>query len=401
MSAAARAEGQVSSAPVILTSPRVAVYRSTFLARSETFVRDHLLDMPGFETVPVASWTLPDPLPVPGKETVVAGPRSIRSRAVTKIAKRLPRTERFVHDLALTEALRSVQPALVHAHFGPDGADIMRACQRLALPLVVTFHGYDATSSISELRKGRAGAWMIEHWQELIGYSTAIVTVSEFMRGIMLEKGVPAEKLHVIACGVKPPRTPPPDPPDEPRALFVGRLVEKKGVLDLLEAAAQVPGGVDLDIVGDGPLRAELERCARASGVRARFLGMLDSAGVRERMIAASVVCMPSKRAASGDSEGLGVTALEAGALARPVVGYRHGGLAEAVLDGRTGLLATEGDVGGLAQRLTSVLSDGELARSLGEAAFDHVRTTYNSVDLLARMGSVYRGVLTSSPPPR
>ena len=111
-------------------------------------------------------------------------------------------------------------------------------------------------------------------------------------------------------------------------------------------------------------------------------------------MQAASLVAMPSRRAHTGDAEGLGVVALEAAAAGRPVVGYAHGGLPEAVLDGVTGRLVPEGDVAALARALTDLRADPEQMQRYGTAAREHVRATFERSVLLGRIADVYDRVL-------
>jgi len=373
--------------------PVAAVYRSYFLPRSETFVRDHLVRMPRYRTVPVTSELLPDPLPVPGHEALLARPEEFVPRAHASVLRRAGR-DRAAHDVGLADALRRSGADLVHAHFGTDAARIRPAAARRRLPLVATFHGYDVTMRDADLRQNPDGAWLLDTWSQLVEGAAAVVTVSRFMRDLLLARGVPAGKLHVIACGVDVREFEPVPAPASPSLLFVGRLVEKKGVADLLDALAGLPDAPPLDVVGDGPLRADLERHAERSRVRATFHGSRTTEEIRRAMGGATAVVMPSKRAPSGDSEGLGVTALEAGASSRPLVGYAHGGLSEAVLDEDTGLLAPEGDVEGLRLRLRRVLEDPAAAAQMGARAREHVAATFDEDTLLARLADVYDGVL-------
>ena len=94
------------------------------------------------------------------------------------------------------------------------------------------------------------------------------------------------------------------------RLLFVGRLVEKKGLAVLLEALRTLPGAWSLDVAGDGPLRAELER--RAEGLPVRFLGQTSTSDLARAYAACEVLVAPSVPAASGDQDGLPVALLEA-----------------------------------------------------------------------------------------
>ena len=132
------------------------------------------------------------------------------------------------------------------------------------------------------------------------------------------------------------------EPDDPPHVLFVGRLSEEKGVLELVEAARDLP----LVVVGDGPLRE------RVPGALGFVPPAPSSAAYLDR--AAVVVC-PSRR------EGYGVVAREAMAHGRPVVATAVGGLVEAIVDGESGLLVPPGDVAALRAALERLLGDAEL----------------------------------------
>jgi len=376
--------------------PVAAVYRSYFLPPSETFVRDHILHMPRYRTVPVTSELLPDPLPVPGREVVLARPVQLLARGHASALRRVGR-DRASQDVRLADALRRSRADLVHAHFGTDAARIRAAAGRRRLPLVATFHGYDVSMHDTELRKNPDGAWLLDTWPQLMEQAAGIITVSRFLRELLLARGAPAGKLHVIPCGVDPTLFVPEPAPDRVSLLFVGRLVEKKGVEDLLQALAGMPDAPPLDIIGDGPLRAELERSAAARRVRCTFHGVATTEQIRRAMAECTAVVMPSRRASNGDTEGLPVTALEAGASGRPVVGYSHSGISEAVVDGVTGLLAAEGDVTGLRRRLQELVADPSRARAMGARAREHVLAGFTSESSLSRVADVYDEVLATT----
>jgi glycosyltransferase involved in cell wall biosynthesis len=189
----------------------------------------------------------------------------------------------------------------------------------------------------------------------------------------MLRRGYPPEKVRLHYIGVDAARFCP-DPAVVPqlRILFVGRLVEKKGCVDLLKAMVEVRAKypeVELAVVGDGPLREKLESFAREHRLNVRFLGVHPPDVVLKLLRESLLFCLPSVRSGTGDSEGLGIVNLEAQAVGVPVVGTRHGGIPEAVEDGVTGLLAEERDPAGLARHILTLLSDAPLRAKMGQAA--------------------------------
>ena len=155
--------------------------------------------------------------------------------------------------------------------------------------------------------------------------------------------------------------------------LFVGRLVERKGMKDLLDALTllkdEVPA-VKLEVVGNGPERASLERMTADLGVSGRvtFFGELRGKEHYRRYAMCTVFAMPS-RTMKDDVEGFGTVFLEAGLFGKPSVGTMSGGIPEAVLDGVTGILVKEGDVASLAKALKTLLQDRELSKKFGNNA--------------------------------
>ena len=372
------------------SSGDVLVYREEFLQRSETFIRDHLVEMPRYRVAALARTVLPNGLRVPGVPLHLTRARTTAGRAVQFAGYRAGADHTRLLDLATRSTLSALKPDLVHAHFGPDAALVARAAVSHGVPLVATFHGFDLTKTPEALR----GRMTYEHYLEmgdaLFGKLAGIITVSNFLRTKLLARGVDPSRIEVIACGVDTSTVRFVPPPVHGPVLFVGRLTAKKGVDDLIRAAASLPDPPDVVVIGDGPMRSSLEDLASSLRVRVDFRGAATSGEVRAAMANASLVAMPSKRAPSGDAEGLGVVALEAAATGRPVVGYRHGGLPEAVVDGSTGRLVSEGDVRGLAEALEATLSDPTDRARMGAAAREHVSNTFERAPLLARVADVY-----------
>jgi glycosyltransferase involved in cell wall biosynthesis len=263
------------------------------------------------------------------------------------------------------------------------------------VPLVVTYHGFDATLSDAALRSAGHAPYLRRR-AELFERAAAIVAVSEFIAGELVRQGAPRAKLRVhhvgVALGPPPPETQP-----EPLVLFVGRLVEKKGLGDLIAAMPQVQAavpGARLLVVGEGPRKAGLEAEARRLEVRASFAGWLAPDEVGRRFREARVLCVPSRRAADGDAEGLPTVIPEAGAHGLPVVGTRHSGIPEGVGEEARGRLVDEGDVDGLARELVAVLTDDALRRRLSAEARAHVTRDFDPRRQAAELEAIYDEVL-------
>ncbi len=172
-------------------------------------------------------------------------------------------------------------------------------------------------------------------------------------------------------------------PPDARPIVAVGRLVDKKGFVHLVDAAPRILERVPearIVIGGGGPLESLLRRRARELGVEERvlFTGGLSHDQVLGLLAAAEVVVMPSVRDPRGNVDGLPIVVLEAMAAGRPVVATDVSGIPMAIEHERTGLLIPERDDGAVAGAVLDLLAAPERARALGEAARQRVETELN-----------------------
>jgi glycosyltransferase involved in cell wall biosynthesis len=295
---------------------------------------------------------------------------------------------------------------LIHAHFGVEAVYGMELAERLGVPLVTTFHGFDATLTRAELLRSRKPTWIqyLLRRSELSRRGALFIGVSKFILAQLERLGFPAEhtRLHYIgvdpdAFGASPARD---ESAERPLViLHVARLVEKKGTVYLLEAFARIAAkhpNAALVVIGAGPLRESLARRAAELHVdtRVRWLGALPHAEVREWLQRAAVFCLPSCTAASGDAEGLGLALLEAAASGLPVVATLHGGIPEAVEDGITGYLVPERDAGSLADVLDALLASASLRRRMGDDARRFARTRFDLHLQTRALERLYEGVL-------
>ncbi len=178
-----------------------------------------------------------------------------------------------------------------------------------------------------------------------------------------------------------------------PTVLFVGRLVERKGIGNLLRAAAGSRLPYRVALVGFGPEEARLRSLAAALGLaeRVEFAGRVSDGELSRRYAEADVFVLPATIDARGDTEGLGVVLLEALAHGLPVVATRRGGIPDIVLDGETGLLVEDGDAAALARAIERLLADPALARRLAERGAEHVRSEFGLESVARRLAAIYR----------
>lgn len=208
------------------------------------------------------------------------------------------------------------------------------------------------------------------------------VALAPFARDRLIRGGLPADRIVVQPNFVDRPE--PTVDTDRDGFLYVGRLAHEKGVGTLLEAWAMLPPSMRLTIAGAGPLDAAVtEAAGRHPGIT--YAGRLDAAGVDAALGTARSLIVPSLW-----YEVCPLTVLEAFAAGCPVIVSGHGGLADLVEDGETGIHVTPGDAAALAAVITAVEADPESMRRQGVAARAAYEASYTSERGYAGLVDVY-----------
>ncbi len=366
----------------------VLIFRKALLPISETFIAAQAGALRSFRPQYVGLFPARQSLPLPHDALLLAQNRSLRSLGGANLYNWTGIAPWFHRKAQLT------QPALIHAHFALDGSTALPLAAALRVPLVVTLHGYDVTMADEHLGKTPAGKLYLLRRKRLWQRASLFLCVSEFIRDRALEAGFPKEKLRVHSIGIDRQTFRPVDDRSGKLVLFVGRLVFKKGCIHLLHAMRRVQDAepsARLVIVGDGPLRVSLEKSAQDLKLQVEFLGSQPGSVVRDWIRRASVLCIPSVTAPDGGSEGLGMVILEAQAMGRPVVGFRTGGIPEAIREGVTGLLAPAGDDENLAQQILRYLQDEAFWQSSSAQGIDWIAERFDLDRQTRALEAIYR----------
>jgi glycosyltransferase involved in cell wall biosynthesis len=289
----------------------------------------------------------------------VPGPRQPGVDELDRLVEVLPEGDAAAQGARVARRLTGLDVTAVHGYFAHHPAAVARAAAGLlGVPYGFSAHALDARKvTADELRLLSAGA-------------TVVVACNSDVAATLAGSGA---RPALLPHGVDTTRFRPAPPPAGPEmaVLAVGRCVEKKGFGGLLQAMALTRRPSRLRIVGDGPLRPELEEAARRLGVapRVEFVGRRTHDELAEHYAECDVVVVPSIVDRDGDRDGLPNVVLEAMASGRPVVASDVSAMAGAVRDRVTGILVLPGIPSALAAALDRLATDPAGRLRLGEAA--------------------------------
>ncbi|MBX2997541.1 MAG: glycosyltransferase [Caldilineaceae bacterium] len=261
------------------------------------------------------------------------------------------------------QVARNEGVVLIHAHFGYGGLQMLPVAKALKIPLLTTFHGFDA----SQLLRNRMYR---QNLQELFAYSH-IIAISRQMGERLKSLGALPDRLHQHYIGVPLEDFAPVAKLTIPEKLQqslpiqflqVSNFVEKKGHLYTLEAFRdfyQKYPSSRLVLAGDGPLRPNMVRVCQQLGIShvVNFVGPVYKEEVVALMQQSDIFVHHSVTSKDGDQEGIPTVLMEAMAMNLPVLSTYHSGIPELVRDGVDGYLVEERDVSAYAARMADILT--------------------------------------------
>ena len=376
--------------------PVVAIYLRYYLSPSETFVHRQVTGVSD-EFAPVVLASETSNLDLFPTERVFAKGKGLAGKAGTRLMRALlgkyavvtPAQTRFWKGALVEQRAR-----LVHAHFGHFGLDVLPAARALGLPLLVTFHGFDASMLLRDKRYTR-------QLRDLFGYAHA-VTVSRNMAERLAAHGLREERYTVHYIGVPVEefgfveRSPVAEKIARGEALTflqISNFVEKKGHRFTVEAFSRYLRERPRDrlvLAGDGPLRARIEGLCASNGIAGQvaFPGRVVKRQVSELMQAADVFVHHSVTGSDGDMEGIPTVVMEAMSTGLPVASTKHSGIPELIDHGFDGFLVGERDVDGYVETLMG-LSAADPA--MGKRARKKIEEKFNITVQNAELKRIYR----------
>jgi colanic acid/amylovoran biosynthesis glycosyltransferase len=352
---------------------KILAFNYSFFALSETFIHQQVTELAKKNSVELMAFKFLNDEFFPGDfKRFLLRESSLATRVINSILRRLFKIDRQFNSTTyfyILEIIKKNKVDVIHAHFGWSGISIFRIAKIAKVPLVVSFHGSDASAALRS-------PYYVKRLPELFEYATAITIVSKHMiKTLKLEKWI--KKVHLIPCGVDTSKFPPTVTSGNSNVLKIvhtGRLVPKKGVPDLIRVfswIARVNDRVILEILGDG---VEMEVCRELVekldiGPKVRFHGSKPHVFVRELLASCDIFVLNSREDDAGDMEGVPVSLLEAMSMGKPVISTFHAGIPDVVTNEVSGLLVNEKSNDALYEALIKAIGDPTLRNYLGKNA--------------------------------
>lgn len=303
------------------------------------------------------------------------------------------------YPLRLHQALRTLQPGLLHLHMpNPSCFAALASPRARRLPWVVHWHA-DVSADMPDWRVRAAYRAYRPFEQWLLDRASVIVATSRAYLEASAALAPWVDKVRVVPLGINDCRPGDACPPAWPlpgglRILAVGRLSHYKGFANLLDALTRLPGA-SLVLVGDGEEREALQSRAMQSGIadRVSFIQDCEASTLEAAYAGADLFVLPSL----DRSEAFGLVLLEAMRAGRAVVAsdIPGSGVGQVVVDGETGLLVHPGDVNGLVRAIDALGSAPEMRSIMGAAGRRRWEQKFTLQQSAAAILQVYRDLAT------
>ena len=321
-------------------------------------------------------------------ESEIFSKKSIRKEKIKIFLSGRPQSFK---DRLLARSLKQHKINVVLAEYGLHAHRILNAVKLAGIPMVVHFHGYDASAY--------EAAEITNNYKKVFAYASKVVAVSKTMVTMLEEKGCPGEKIVLNPCApaavfaeVEPNYS-------EKKVLAMGRFTDKKAPYYTLLAFSEVLKvypDAKLVFAGDGAL---LETCKNLAiylkiDDSVEFTGVITREEFMQELSKSRVFIQHSIRAANGDMEGTPVTVQEASLAGLPVVATRHAGIQDVIVHEETGLLCDEHDVPAMVEHLLKILDSPELARKMGMAGRNFIQQNFSMEKHISILQNTLQSVL-------
>lgn len=347
----------------------IAILSTSQNAYSETFIQAHKNLLAGNIKYYYGSYRYQY---LEGEGSILKGAKRYVSKGIAKLRNE----PRSAEKKALIKSWKKNKIDVILAEYGTTAAIYLDAIQTSAIPLVIHFHGYDATAhkTLEHFR---------EEYRQMFNYATYIIAVSSIMHEKLIALGCPKNKLIKNTYGpndlfleLKPQFL-------QPQFIAIGRFTDKKApyytILAFKNVLKEFPEA-KLIMAGDGHLLNSCENLVQYFGIAnsVEFIGVITPEEYGTRLEESLAMVQHSITAQSGDMEGTPLAILEASAAGIPVISTFHAGIPDVIINEETGLLVHEHDVDGMSQNMVKVLSDKSYAMEMGSKGRNNIAKNYS-----------------------
>ena len=319
----------------------------------------------------------------------------------------LPYMGEFGRWLAEQWRQGSWTPDVAHAHFWMSGLATVHAGRRTGVPTVLTYHALGTVKRRHQGAKDTSPPGRVGYERALGRAADRVIVQCEDEVAELVRMGVPRSRMALVPSGVnqqvfRPDGPVAPRDPARPRIITVGRMVERKGFLEVVRAMPAVPdaecvvvGGPPADLLPADSFARRLTALAESCGVadRVRLVGGVPREEMGSWYRSADVLV------AAPWYEPFGLTPLEGMACGVPVIGTNVGGIADTVVDGLTGDLVPPRDPRALGTAIRRLLADKVRRFAYATAALDRIRSRYSWKRCAEQLSAVYAAVSTVARP--
>ena len=308
------------------------------------------------------------------------------------------RGKKFLYFLRKRKARKELEPFVkesdvIFVDYATTAVKILDLVKKYRRPLIVHFHGYDITSSISS-------SWYQQDLNELYSLGKYFIAASFHIKRLLILNGCPEEKIKVVRLGISLPESAVkniiPYPERKNDFVFIGRLTPKKNPIALLHAfkkVFEVNPATNLHIVGDGPLLLQAKALVQTWNLQDHvvFHGAVPHEKVLKLLKNSKIYVQHSVTSISGDQEGFAISLAEAAMFKMPVISTLHNGIPENVIDNKTGYLVREFDYETMADKMLVLLTQPALAQEMGEMGRKHISVLCSTEERIKKITALIK----------
>lgn len=285
--------------------------------------------------------------------------------------------------------IRTLKPAIIHAHFGQDAHKLIYHATSTKTPLIVSFYGSDVS------RLPKKYIWK-RRYKTLADKATHFIAASEIMKRELTDLGFPTKKISVVPFGLDLNRVCFSHEYSSSNSLvMVGRMVEKKGfeyAIRAIQILNDQGKEFQLHLFGDGPLFDSLNQLTDSLNIteQVHFHGYTKNDQILEILRNHALLLAPSVTAKDGDREGLPNTILEAMAIGVPVIATNHAAIPEAIHHNKTGFLVDERNPEQIAKTILQALYGKSDLLKIRQKARQYIELNHSVQTMVRKVETIY-----------